>query len=191
MPDSQPASWRLFAAVIPSATALIDLERQLESRKAVGDVAGLRWLAGESLHLTLQFFGAVPETRVEPLAEACARAAVSCKPFALSLSGAGAFPKPQAARVVWVGVGQGADQLQRLAAAVEHEAAPLGWSRDAHGFTPHLSVARSSAAFDASPLTAALRSIELCVHVTHLALVRSRLGAPAARYDVLHGFALG
>jgi RNA 2',3'-cyclic 3'-phosphodiesterase len=190
MIEAKSAKLRLFAAVFPQRDALIELERWLAAQRAVVAPAGLRWVAGSSLHLTLQFFGSVAEAQLEAFADACARAAVSCKPFRLRFSGAGAFPNPRHARVVWLGVSAGADELRALAGAVESAVRPLGWSREQPAFTPHLSVARLSTAADASPLLAALQAVDVRTPVTQLALVRSRLGAPAARYEVIARFEL-
>jgi 2'-5' RNA ligase len=192
MSASRGSNWRLFAAVLPSSEASAELARLLSPLWAAAPQAGLRWLSGESLHVTLQFFGSVPEARVSALSAGCARAAASSGPFELRLAGAGAFPSLRRARVVWLGVGQGASELTQLSAAVG-SARPLSCAAASAAeqvFTPHLSVARLSTPLDAAPLVAALRSVGVSMQVRQLALLRSRLGGAAARYEVIERFEL-
>jgi RNA 2',3'-cyclic 3'-phosphodiesterase len=193
MSATQEPKWRLFAAVFPGGEAAAELAQLLAPLWAGAPQAGLRWLSSESLHVTLQFFGAVPEARVSALAAGCARAAASSGPFELRFAGAGAFPSLRRARVLWLGVAQGARELAQLSAAVASEARPvLGAApvREEQAFTPHLSVARLSTALDAAPLAAALQSASVSMQVEQLALVRSTLGGKAARYEVIERFGL-
>jgi 2'-5' RNA ligase len=192
MSVSRESNWRLFAAVLPSSEASAELARLLSSLWAAAPQAGLRWLSGESLHVTLQFFGSVPEPRVSALSAGCAHAAASSGPFELRFAEAGAFPSPRRARVLWLGVGQGASELTQLSAAVARAARPLLGTASAREqvFTPHLSVARLSTPLDAAPLVAALGAVDVSMRVRQLVLLRSRLGGPAARYEVIERFEL-
>jgi 2'-5' RNA ligase len=192
MGASLEPSWRLFVAVFPSSEASAELSRLLSPLWVAPPQAGLRWLSGESLHVTLQFFGSVPEARVLALSAGCARAAASSGPFELRFAGAGAFPNLRRARVLWLGVGQGARELTQLSAAVELQTRSVlaEASAEEHTFTPHLSVARLSTKLDVTPLMAALRSGSVSMQVRELALVRSRVGGNGARYEVIERFEL-
>jgi 2'-5' RNA ligase len=193
MSVSRESNWRLFAALLPSSEASAQLAHLLSPLWAAAPQAGLRWLSGESLHVTLQFFGSVPEPRVSALSAGCARAAASSGPFELRFAGAGAFPSPRRARVLWLGVGQGASELTQLSASIASAARPLLAAASAAGeqlFTPHLSVARLSMPLDVAPLAAALRAVDVSMQVRQLVLLRSRLGGAAARYEVIERFEL-
>jgi RNA 2',3'-cyclic 3'-phosphodiesterase len=130
---------RAFVAVVPPAEVLDALEAHLESASEASD---LRWMRREQLHFTLQFLGRVDDD--ESLVGALERAVAPHAPFAARLSGAGAFPSARRARVVWVGVAPGADELDALASAVHGATEELGYEREARTFTPHMTVARSS-----------------------------------------------
>lgn len=93
---------RLFVAVVPPDDVLDDLEEHVEPRRDAGPE--IRWTDRHQWHVTLAFLGAVPEARLDDLTDALARSAARRDPLVLRLAGAGAFPNPYAARVLWAGV---------------------------------------------------------------------------------------
>jgi 2'-5' RNA ligase len=105
----------------------------------------LRWNRPEQRHLTLKFFGAVPDA--EALAEFVADSVRPRAPFTLSLGGGGAFPNPRRASVLWLGVQQGTDALGDLAAP---------FAADDRPFRAHLTLARSDRARDLRAVVAVL-----------------------------------
>lgn len=105
----------------------------------------LRWSRPDQWHLTVKFFGPVPDP--DPLAAQVADVVRRHEPFSLSLGGAGAFPSPRRASVLWVGVGEGSDALGSLAAPLLDDDRP---------FRAHLTVARASKARDVRRVVEAL-----------------------------------
>lgn len=77
---------RLFAAVHPPAGVLAHLETALASVRG-GEGRGLRWTPPEGRHITLAFYGEVPEGYVEDLALALDDVARSHRPFDAVLRG--------------------------------------------------------------------------------------------------------
>lgn len=126
----------MFAAVVPSEDVREDLAEFLDVRE------GLRWTQPDRMHLTLAFLADVPERILEPLEERLATAAAGVEPFECSLAGAGAFPHPDRPAVLWLGVGEGGDELERLARRVRDGANAAGAPPDGKRFTPHLTLAR-------------------------------------------------
>jgi 2'-5' RNA ligase len=126
----------MFAAVVPPEDVREDLAEFLDVRE------GLRWTRPDRMHLTLAFLADVPERILEPLEERLAAAAAGVEPFSCSLAGAGAFPHPDRPAVLWLGVGEGGDQLERLARRVRDSANAAGAPPDSKRFTPHLTLAR-------------------------------------------------
>ncbi|MGB9590097.1 MAG: RNA 2',3'-cyclic phosphodiesterase [candidate division WOR-3 bacterium] len=99
-----------------------------------------RWVARENLHLTLIFIGEAPPALANEIKNALA--SVKAEPFTISLEGVGSFPENRPiARVVWIGVREGAEELARLAGKVRLALDPLG-IRDDKPFSPHLTLAR-------------------------------------------------
>src|SRR4029078_4186307 len=81
---------RLFAAVVPPEAVLEHLAALVEPRRDADD--NLRWVRRENWHLTLAFFGVVPDGRLDPLQEALG--AISGAPLTVTLDGSGALSHP-------------------------------------------------------------------------------------------------
>jgi 2'-5' RNA ligase len=178
---------RLFVAVAVPEPAGAALHGALQAARAASlEPRGLRWLSPDGYHFTLQFLGSVEPERVRELSNACARAAARVAPFRLELGGPGAFGSARRARVLWVGVEQGADAMTRLAAAVHAQTAELGFEVDARPYTPHLTVARIKRPANVTALLDALPSTTLAMDVRELVLFRSHLSHEGARYEALH-----
>lgn len=108
-----------------------------------GRIDGFRWVSPDRFHLTLRFLGEVDRGRIPMLREELARAAGKVEPFDFHLEGAGAFPSADRPRVIWVGVGQGKEQLIRLAGEIEETVRRAGFAPENRPFTPHLTLARA------------------------------------------------
>ncbi|QWF24567.1 RNA 2',3'-cyclic phosphodiesterase [Nocardioides sp. LMS-CY] len=133
---------RMFAAVVPPAEAVEDLDEFLEPRRTA---APFRWASGEQLHVTLAFLARVEERRLDDLAERLARAAARRTAFETAIAGGGAFPNVGRARVLWAGLDldeAARVQLDRLATGCRAAAARAGIEVDGQRFRPHLTVAR-------------------------------------------------
>jgi 2'-5' RNA ligase len=93
---------RAFLAIdLPSGLRPVLSRMQEELRKSGADV---RWVPVGNIHITLKFFGHIPEAQVDPIIEAASRITQAQAPFNLKVTGAGAFPTVTSPRVVWLGV---------------------------------------------------------------------------------------
>ena len=152
---------------------------------------GLRWEQRERYHLTLQFLGPVRE--LAPVADALARAASGREAFTFQLGGAGAFPKPGRARVVWIGAARGGDALDGLAGAVAGALGPLGYEPDRQAFHPHLTVARLKVPDNVTDVLAAIgpEPVGEAFTAGEVVLYQSELSSQGPTYTVLERFSLG
>lgn len=184
---------RAFVAVNLDAglkDAFVHVQDRLKTTRA--DVGWVRW---ENLHLTLTFLGGVEETRLGPVADTIAMVARECGSFRLAFGGLGAFPQPRAARVVWVGVSEGAKAMAALQSKLEAALEPLGFPPEERPFTAHLTLGRVRGPGRREQLAAALSSMakepqgEMVVR--QIDLMRSDLSPGGARYSVLRSFPLG
>jgi len=178
---------RLFAALLPPPEALAEVERAVAPYRTVYE--GLRWPAPETWHITLAFFGEVPEAVLPELSARLARAAARHPAARLALAGAGAFPTAGRARVLWMGVT--GDPLTRLADSVKAAARRVGVEpADSRRYHPHLTLARAKYESDLSSLADSLAAFEGSAwEARAVHLVRSHLG-PVVRHESLAHWAL-
>lgn len=164
---------RLFIGLRPSPLfrdALSVLQENLCAAGAAG-----RWLAPESLHLTLAFIGERPDPE----------AVLSILPpvenaFSIALSHPGFFPK---ADVLWAGTVP-CPELDGLAARVRDRLTEGGVSFDRRPFVPHITLARKPKLPEGMDLslfpvpTAEMTVRELCLY-------KSELGESGMMYTVI------
>ncbi len=131
---------RVFIAVdIEDPLVVSRLERLKDAVAATG--VPVKLVETENLHLTIRFIGEVPRGLVEEIRESVL-SRLSFEPFEMELVGLGAFPSPSRPRVVWVGVGRGAEELRRIREEVERGLRRLGVRPEAQEFHPHVTLAR-------------------------------------------------
>jgi 2'-5' RNA ligase len=133
---------RLFVAVTPPAEICRELDRVVHPLRRPND--HLRWTRSTDWHITLAFFGDVPEVKLSDLRRRLARAAQRHPPLQLSLAGAGRF----ADRALWVGVRGDVTGLGRLAASASAAGRRIGIPGEARSFRPHLTLARARSGAD-------------------------------------------
>jgi 2'-5' RNA ligase len=127
---------RLFVA--------LDLAPEIRQRMATlieglrGFAPDVRWVSVASLHLTLKFIGESDQlASIREILNSIHAPAVE-----LAFLGAGFFPTLRSPRVFWIGV-EADDRLAALARSIDEALAPLGIAKEAHAFTPHITLARS------------------------------------------------
>ncbi len=123
----------------------------------------IRWVAPQNVHLTLKFLGDVEPADLARLVEALKTELITQETFALSVGGLGAFPSPQRARVVWIGLAA-PPALMILAHNIEAVASGLGYPAEARPFSPHLTIGRVGQAVskaDAQRICTALEGMQV------------------------------
>ena len=190
---------RMFAAVMPPQDVLDELGEFLGPRQEASHESGeLRWTRPGSWHLTLAFMADVPDRSLDDLLDRLTRAGKRRSPFTLRLDGAGAFPNPARAKVLYAAVGgdpEAVEELRRLATGARAAANKAGAPSDGAAFRPHLTLARVRRPVEATRWLRVLstyRSRDF--PVTEMVLVESHLGQGPGnrpRYEVVQSFALG
>jgi 2'-5' RNA ligase len=147
---------RTFVALPCGRAASERLSR--EAARLAGLDPGLRAPRESALHLTVQFLGAVQEEEIVDLCRAVGEAAATSGPIQVRYRGLGAFPDPERARVVWVGLEDGSGgALSALAAELGGRLAALGHPPDPRAWSPHITLGRLKAR-PAGPLVSAVRA---------------------------------
>src|SRR5262249_18013526 len=134
--------------------------------------------------------GEVDEGAVDPL-----QAALDAVPepaFTLMLGHAGAFGAPARTSATWLALEGDVAALRALAARVEDAVRLVGLPSETRPYSPHLTLARlrrDASGADRRAIADAVRRIEpphtIPLEVDAFALVRSYLGGPRPRYEVL------
>lgn len=125
---------RLFVAIdLPESTA-----RVLDELNP--NLSGVRWTTREQLHLTLSFFGQVPQPNEEILRERLA--AIEFHSFFLPIIGTGTFPPKGPPKIVWTGIGSGHPHLFQIHKRVQEAALGAGLEPELRSWHPHITLAR-------------------------------------------------
>lgn len=157
-----------------------------------GNEAGLAWARAEQAHLTLAFLADLDDDTLARVRRRTRAVAGSAAPFTADLRGAGAFPQPQRARVLWLGWGTGSaavESLQRrLAAGLRADGVEL----EARRFHPHVTLARARSARDVRTIVSALAAWRSEPwQVTALDVMASQLTPSGALHTRLERCTLG
>ena len=117
---------------------------------------GVKWVEPTNYHFTLRFLGNTAAPTLAALRAALSEALAECQAFPLTLRGVGAFPNRQRPRTIWIGVGEGRQELEALAATVERVVVAVGCAPEPRPFRPHLTLGRVKAERPLPELTRAL-----------------------------------
>lgn len=168
---------RAFVAVRPPEEVLDAVAR------AIGDldVPNIRWTTREQWHVTIQFLG----NRADVDAIATVLESLALRPGPAQLGGGGAFPSPRRARVLWLGLREGAEWFAQCAAAVGALLAPLGHEREKRAFHAHLTLARAKTPLDLRAVVEQLGDAPIGDPWTagEVVLYESRLKRSGAEYE--------
>jgi 2'-5' RNA ligase len=180
---------RLFVAVDVPEEVKSSIEADVvEPLRSTVEAA--KWTRPEGRHLTLAFLGEVADDRVAEIASALAEATTQHRSFDASFDRLGGFPNDRRPRVLWVGIGNGADALVALQSDVADALVPLGFAREERPFHPHLTLARFQRPRTIEPLPS-VRIPDARFTVGEVVLFRSQLHPKGARYTALERLAMG
>lgn len=182
---------RLFAGVFPPLPVRRDMAATLADLPAL---EGLRITRPENLHFTLAFFGEQPGSSVDRLGAAIAQAASRVAPFPARATAVSGFPASDRARVLYVDLDDGREELSTLHDILRECLDPDLRPADRDRFRPHLTFSRPKktlARGQFETLQAEARPWSWQFVVDALELVRSETGPGGARYSILASAGLG
>jgi 2''-5'' RNA ligase len=125
---------RLFVAI-----DLPELTRQLLGGLDP-HIRGVRWVDSAQMHLTLGFFGDVPDDIDLALRERLT--AIEFGAFFLSIVGVGKFSAKGAPTILWIGVGKAHPHLFQIHKRVQEAALAAGLEPELRPWHPHITLAR-------------------------------------------------
>ncbi len=125
---------RLFVAIDPPES----------TRKFLADldphIRGVRWTDVEQMHLTLAFFGEVPDGVDLAMREKLS--AIQFGAFFLPITAVGTFPPKGPPKIIWIGVGRGHPHLFQVHKRVQEAALAAGIEPELRPWHPHITIAR-------------------------------------------------
>ena len=192
---------RLFVAVdLPDeAKHAIGVHQRLIADVLSKSKDGLRRIEPARMHLTLLFLGEVLDNQVPTMVESM-NAPADMAPFDIVFGGLGVFPPRGAARVLWMGITEGADSLAHLQHDLAERIRALGIAFDDRPFHPHLTIGRWRKSGRRRGIEARRDTPEhlrreafaldrsrriACMQVTRATLYQSRLSASGPAYAAL------
>jgi len=117
---------RLFIAVdIDDATREQVSRIAGRVREQIASAAKASWVLPARMHLTLQFFASADDTLEQRVRAALAHMIPEAA-FDLTLEGLGIFPPRGSPRVLWLGIRDGVDELQRIQKGLERALGAAG-----------------------------------------------------------------
>jgi len=128
----------------------IALELPESVRERLGQLQGrlkgtenrIRWVDPSLIHLTMKFLGEVKEKSLEKVIQTARNVAGRFSVFELKIGKMGVFPSFSSPRVIWVGIEEGKDKLETLAAELEEKLSQQVFSGNSRKWTSHLTLAR-------------------------------------------------
>lgn len=179
---------RLFIAIdLPGdiRNALGEVQRQL---RPLTDKT--RWVAPESIHITLKFLGEVADKQVDDIDASLT--GLSWKHFTINVRGVGFFPGTRSPRVFWAGME--APTMQGLTEQLDSRLEQLGFEKEKRAFRPHITLARARDTRMDSALVAAASQFDGHEFGSFIAdrvfLFRSTLEPTGAIYEKLKEYLL-
>jgi 2'-5' RNA ligase len=174
---------RLFIGVPVTADARDAIARALPKNLPGKPATPDKW------HFTLRFLGPTASEARDKIVTGLS-AAMLGSVFRVRFGQLGAFPNPRRARILWLGVREGAERLSELAAVAEAVARIAGFAPEARPFKTHLTLSRIDPPQNIATLLAQKHAYNFDMTVAAVILYRSRLGGGPARYEEVARFDL-
>ncbi len=184
---------RVFVGIGLPDSCRAAISRALSAfRKDPGRIA---WVREPNLHLTLKFLGEIRPDQVEGVGALLAEAAEGVPPFDVDVAGAGVFPSLRAPRVLWIGIREPLELVEKLQQNIETALSRSGFPREDRLFHPHVTAGRVKGSLPpgwGDRFVGALSGIRFgSSRVESFQLYESRLSPAGATYTVVRDIPLG
>jgi len=126
---------RTFVAIEVSSKAVLNSIHKIQSELNVK----AKPVELHNMHFTVQFLGEVSEEMIRKISDALS--SIEFSVFSISFAGIGVFPNPNSPRVIWIGVTDGINELEKLAEMIRSKLSHIGFSPDKK-FKPHVTIFR-------------------------------------------------
>jgi RNA 2',3'-cyclic 3'-phosphodiesterase len=186
--EGGPEKLRVFVAVELDEGVRHGLAAHIDAATGGRGLPG-RAVRPENWHLTLRFVGWTDPVGYERILGGLGDLDLGAS-FTMGFGGLGAFPRPRRATVLWLGIEQGVEELQRLAERAEEACGAAGLEPEDRPFAAHLTLSRLRPWQDVTPLVESFPRFPLRQAVDAVTVYRSHLRRSGAEYEVLERFPL-
>lgn len=122
-------------------SSIKDVIKMIQNRIRQSTVKG-RFKYVDNLHITIKFLGEISRDDVLAIDEVLENVATTNRNFGLSINKLGYFGKEDNIRVLWLGPGEGFDNLHILYNSIEEGLVKRGFKKDNRAYTPHITIAQ-------------------------------------------------
>ena len=124
---------RTFVAIEVNNNNVLDSIQQVQSKLNIK----AKPVELHNMHFTVQFLGEISEEMLRKISDVLN--GIEFSTFSVTFASIGAFPKPNSPRVIWVGVNDGVNKLEKLAETIRSKLSDVGFSPDKK-FKPHVTI---------------------------------------------------
>ena len=154
----------------------------------------IKWIEKNNLHLTMIFLGDISSEQTESVKSILKEISTRHNPFITKLSSTiGTFPTYKMPRIIWVGIKEGANQLNELYNSVEAMLYKEGFPKENKEFSSHITIGRVKFIRDKDNFIQILKRIRinnLSQEVRSIDLMESKLTPNGAVYNIRAKFTL-
>lgn len=148
--------------------------------------ADVKHVERQNIHFTLKFLGNISPPIIDPIFEVMQR--VPFNPFELEINEVGCF-NPRRPRVIWLGAGEGSEEVIRIQAELEKGLNELDFKSERRRYTPHATIGRVRSGRNREQLLKTLERLANTkvgvMKATSITLKKSTLTPKGAIYEVL------
>ncbi len=154
----------------------------------------LKWVEKNNLHITIKFLGYISLKQSELIKSGLEEISNQHSPFLIKLSShIGVFPNYQMPRILWAGIKEGKNELEKLYNSLEIDLFNKGFPKDNKGFSSHITIGRVKYIKDKAIFNQILKGIKvnnLSQEVTSIDLMESTLTSNGPIYNITAKFPL-
>ena len=182
---------RTFIAVKLSREAREEVLRILEELKKIK--ADVKWVSPETIHLSLKFLGNIEKEKIPGIEKQLREVCKDFSPFDIVLENIGTFPFWNRPKVLWVGIGQGRENVKKLARKIEKIMSAEGFEKESRDFKAHITIGRIKSPRNTKRLQKISNDIRVRQaksHIDKVILYRSELSGKGAVHTEIASFGL-
>ena len=118
-------------------------ERMQKVSEQIDEVAYIKWVSPENLHITVKFLGEIEQGQIPEIRDAAQGAIEGSKRFKIDIDKFGCFPDPSFPKVLWLGSSNPPRRIFKINEGLEENLAQHGFEREKRDYIPHVTLGRT------------------------------------------------